>query len=95
MRGLVPGVSPELVMQGLKLHVGPKLCVSFVQILEEATEEETALHNRLMPTVVRPPKQLLPQPKPVTNEEMVRKWAGDGFILLLGAVPHPRPFAAA
>ncbi|KAJ8277181.1 hypothetical protein GJAV_G00072300 [Gymnothorax javanicus] len=29
--------------------------------LEEATEEETALHNRIMPTVVRPPKQLLPQ----------------------------------
>uniref|UniRef100_A0A3B5PQT5 Polyamine-transporting ATPase 13A3 n=1 Tax=Xiphophorus maculatus TaxID=8083 RepID=A0A3B5PQT5_XIPMA len=29
-------------------------------ILEEATEEETALHNRIMPTVVRPPKQLLP-----------------------------------
>lgn len=28
--------------------------------LEEATEEETALHNRIMPTVVRPPKQLLP-----------------------------------
>ncbi|XP_008405076.1 probable cation-transporting ATPase 13A3 isoform X3 [Poecilia reticulata] len=29
-------------------------------ILEEATEEETALHNRIMPTVVRPPPQLLP-----------------------------------
>uniref|UniRef100_A0A3B3XIL2 Polyamine-transporting ATPase 13A3 n=1 Tax=Poecilia mexicana TaxID=48701 RepID=A0A3B3XIL2_9TELE len=29
-------------------------------ILEEATEEETALHNRIMPTVVRPPQQLLP-----------------------------------
>ncbi|KAL0966747.1 hypothetical protein UPYG_G00299650 [Umbra pygmaea] len=26
-------------------------------ILEEATEEETALHNPIMPTVVRPPKQ--------------------------------------
>ncbi|KAM9720213.1 polyamine-transporting ATPase 13A3-like [Menidia menidia] len=26
-------------------------------ILEEATEEETTLHNRLMPTVVRPPKR--------------------------------------
>uniref|UniRef100_A0A8D0B4R9 Polyamine-transporting ATPase 13A3 n=1 Tax=Sander lucioperca TaxID=283035 RepID=A0A8D0B4R9_SANLU len=25
-------------------------------ILEEATEEETSLHNRIMPTVVRPPK---------------------------------------
>ncbi|XP_048833620.1 polyamine-transporting ATPase 13A3 isoform X1 [Brienomyrus brachyistius] len=30
-------------------------------ILEEATEEETALHDRMMPTVVRPPKQLLPE----------------------------------
>uniref|UniRef100_A0A3P8ZB13 Polyamine-transporting ATPase 13A3 n=1 Tax=Esox lucius TaxID=8010 RepID=A0A3P8ZB13_ESOLU len=29
-------------------------------ILEEATEEETSLHNRIMPTVVRPPKQLMP-----------------------------------
>uniref|UniRef100_A0A7N6FJE9 ATPase 13A3 n=1 Tax=Anabas testudineus TaxID=64144 RepID=A0A7N6FJE9_ANATE len=33
-------------------------------ILEEATEEETSLHNRIMPTVVRPPKQLLP-PEPI------------------------------
>ncbi|XP_061739900.1 polyamine-transporting ATPase 13A3 isoform X2 [Nerophis ophidion] len=34
-------------------------------ILEEATEEETSLHNRITPTVVRPPKQLLPpQPEP-------------------------------
>ncbi|XP_066467193.1 polyamine-transporting ATPase 13A3 isoform X2 [Tiliqua scincoides] len=39
-------------------------------ILEEATEEETALHNRIMPTVVRPPKQLLPESKPATHEEM-------------------------
>nr|XP_048720435.1 polyamine-transporting ATPase 13A3 isoform X3 [Caretta caretta] len=39
-------------------------------ILEEATEEETALHNRIMPTVVRPPKQLLPESKPATNQEM-------------------------
>uniref|UniRef100_A0A8D0HAK4 Polyamine-transporting ATPase 13A3 n=1 Tax=Sphenodon punctatus TaxID=8508 RepID=A0A8D0HAK4_SPHPU len=39
-------------------------------ILEEATEEETALHNRIMPTVVRPSKQLLPESKPVTNQEM-------------------------
>uniref|UniRef100_A0A8C9SXN0 Polyamine-transporting ATPase 13A3 n=1 Tax=Scleropages formosus TaxID=113540 RepID=A0A8C9SXN0_SCLFO len=29
-------------------------------ILEEATEEETSLHDHIMPTVVRPPKQLLP-----------------------------------
>ncbi|XP_034038436.1 probable cation-transporting ATPase 13A3 [Thalassophryne amazonica] len=28
-------------------------------MLEEATEEETALHNPVMPTVVRPPKQLI------------------------------------
>ncbi|XP_053168236.1 polyamine-transporting ATPase 13A3 isoform X4 [Hemicordylus capensis] len=39
-------------------------------ILEEATEEETALHNRIMPTVVRPPKQLLPDPQPAANEDM-------------------------
>nr|XP_029480022.1 probable cation-transporting ATPase 13A3 isoform X4 [Oncorhynchus nerka] len=30
-------------------------------ILEEPTEEETALHNPIMPTVVRPPKQVLPE----------------------------------
>ncbi|XP_004675168.2 PREDICTED: probable cation-transporting ATPase 13A3 isoform X1 [Condylura cristata] len=39
-------------------------------ILEEATEEETALHNRIMPTVVRPPKQLLPESVPAGNQEM-------------------------
>ncbi|XP_008285779.1 probable cation-transporting ATPase 13A3 [Stegastes partitus] len=37
-------------------------------ILEEATEEETSLHNRIMPTVVRPPKQLLP-PEPAVSPE--------------------------
>uniref|UniRef100_A0A8C2TMZ7 Polyamine-transporting ATPase 13A3 n=1 Tax=Coturnix japonica TaxID=93934 RepID=A0A8C2TMZ7_COTJA len=40
-------------------------------ILEEATEEETALHNRIMPTVVRPSKQLFPESKQATNQEMV------------------------
>ncbi|XP_053185560.1 polyamine-transporting ATPase 13A3-like [Scomber japonicus] len=30
-------------------------------ILEEPTEEETALHNPIMPTVVRPPKQVNPE----------------------------------
>ncbi|KAL8188337.1 UNVERIFIED_CONTAM: hypothetical protein K2H54_065724, partial [Gekko kuhli] len=39
-------------------------------ILEEATEEETALHNHIMPTVVRPPKQLLPEPLPAANEDL-------------------------
>ncbi|XP_042810749.1 polyamine-transporting ATPase 13A3 isoform X3 [Panthera tigris] len=39
-------------------------------ILEEATEEETALHNRIMPTVVRPPKQLLPESTHAGNQEM-------------------------
>ncbi|KAM9762567.1 polyamine-transporting ATPase 13A3 isoform 1-T1 [Menidia menidia] len=38
-------------------------------ILEEATEEETALHNRIMPTVVRPPKQLLPPEPPQSLEQ--------------------------
>ncbi|XP_039983999.1 probable cation-transporting ATPase 13A3 isoform X1 [Xiphias gladius] len=37
-------------------------------ILEEATEEETSLHNRIMPTVVQPPKQLLP-PEPASSQE--------------------------
>uniref|UniRef100_A0A673YDB7 Polyamine-transporting ATPase 13A3 n=1 Tax=Salmo trutta TaxID=8032 RepID=A0A673YDB7_SALTR len=37
-------------------------------ILEEATEEETSLHDRIMPTVVRPPKQLMP-PEPVMSPE--------------------------
>ncbi|XP_061680110.1 polyamine-transporting ATPase 13A3 isoform X1 [Syngnathoides biaculeatus] len=37
-------------------------------ILEEPTEEETALHNRIMPTVVRPSKQLLP-PQPMSPEQ--------------------------
>ncbi|MBZ3889938.1 putative cation-transporting ATPase 13A3 [Sciurus carolinensis] len=44
--------------------------VCFDKILEEATEEETALHNRIMPTVVRPPKQLLPESTPAGNQEM-------------------------
>ncbi|KAG8445117.1 hypothetical protein GDO86_010040 [Hymenochirus boettgeri] len=39
-------------------------------ILEEATEEETALHNRIMPTVVRPPKQPITDHKPVASQEM-------------------------
>ena len=39
------------------------------QIMEEATEEETSLHNRIMPTVVRPPKQLLPQEPAVSQEQ--------------------------
>ncbi|XP_042354319.1 polyamine-transporting ATPase 13A3-like isoform X4 [Plectropomus leopardus] len=30
-------------------------------ILEEPTEEETALHNPIMPTVVRPPKHFVPE----------------------------------
>ncbi|KAL1023270.1 hypothetical protein UPYG_G00038510 [Umbra pygmaea] len=37
-------------------------------ILEEATEEETSLHNRIMPTVVKPPKHLMP-PEPVVSPE--------------------------
>lgn len=41
--------------------------------MEEATEEETALHNRIMPTVVRPSKQLFPESKQATDQEMVRK----------------------
>ena len=40
-----------------------------LQTLEEATEEETALHERIMPTVVRPPKELLPS-EPAASPEM-------------------------
>ncbi|KAM5165293.1 polyamine-transporting ATPase 13A3 [Mantella aurantiaca] len=39
-------------------------------ILEEATEEETALHNMIMPTVVKPPKQPSTELKPADSEEM-------------------------
>ncbi|XP_043926231.1 polyamine-transporting ATPase 13A3 [Protopterus annectens] len=39
-------------------------------ILEEATEEETTLHNQMMPTVVRPPTQFLPKHQPATNQDM-------------------------
>ncbi|XP_026883180.2 probable cation-transporting ATPase 13A3 isoform X2 [Electrophorus electricus] len=39
-------------------------------ILEEPTEEETSLHNRIMPTVVRPPKQLLPEPAMSPEQDM-------------------------
>ncbi|XP_069583276.1 polyamine-transporting ATPase 13A3 isoform X1 [Ranitomeya imitator] len=39
-------------------------------ILEEATEEETALHNKMMPTVVKPPKQPASEHKPADSEEM-------------------------
>ncbi|XP_051875034.1 polyamine-transporting ATPase 13A3-like isoform X2 [Pristis pectinata] len=39
-------------------------------VLEEATEEETALHNQIMPTVVRPSKQLYPEPVAVMDHEM-------------------------
>uniref|UniRef100_A0AAY4CGT8 Polyamine-transporting ATPase 13A3 n=1 Tax=Denticeps clupeoides TaxID=299321 RepID=A0AAY4CGT8_9TELE len=44
-------------------------------ILEEATEEETTLHNRIMPTVVRPPKQLLPEPMMSPERDMVLAFA--------------------
>uniref|UniRef100_A0AAY4A9C8 Cation-transporting ATPase n=1 Tax=Denticeps clupeoides TaxID=299321 RepID=A0AAY4A9C8_9TELE len=39
-------------------------------ILEEATEEETSLHNPLMPTVVRPPKNLVPEVTATVDEGM-------------------------
>lgn len=39
-------------------------------ILEEPTEEETSLHNRIMPTVVRPPKQLLPKQETTSSQDM-------------------------
>ncbi|XP_055502195.1 polyamine-transporting ATPase 13A3 isoform X1 [Leucoraja erinacea] len=39
-------------------------------VLEEATEEETALHNQIMPTVVRPSKQPLPAAEAGMDREM-------------------------
>ncbi|XP_041127230.1 probable cation-transporting ATPase 13A3 [Polyodon spathula] len=39
-------------------------------ILEEATEEETALHNHIMPTVVKPPKQLLPEAEASADQDV-------------------------
>ncbi|XP_064194424.1 polyamine-transporting ATPase 13A3-like isoform X5 [Anguilla rostrata] len=39
-------------------------------ILEEPTEEETSLHNRIMPTVVRPPKQLFPKQETTSSQDM-------------------------
>ncbi|XP_038671734.1 probable cation-transporting ATPase 13A3 isoform X2 [Scyliorhinus canicula] len=39
-------------------------------VLEEATEEETALHNQIMPTVVRPLKQLLLEHETVMDHEL-------------------------
>ncbi|NWI20300.1 AT133 ATPase, partial [Crypturellus soui] len=53
-------------------------------ILEEATEEETALHNRIMPTVVRPSKQPLPESKQATDQEM--HLCGRKFFPLLSCV---------
>ncbi|KAL4608143.1 putative cation-transporting ATPase 13A3 [Arapaima gigas] len=37
-------------------------------VLEEASEEETSLHDNIMPTVVRPPRQLLPESLPSSPE---------------------------
>ncbi|KAM8953414.1 polyamine-transporting ATPase 13A3 [Pelodytes ibericus] len=39
-------------------------------ILDEDTEEETALHNRIMPTIVQPPKQPTTEHKPAASQEM-------------------------
>ncbi|XP_023653854.1 polyamine-transporting ATPase 13A3-like isoform X2 [Paramormyrops kingsleyae] len=39
-------------------------------LLQEATEEETSLHNQITPTVVRPPRQVLPQPATPPEHEM-------------------------
>lgn len=53
------------------------------QILEEATEEETSLHNRIMPTVVRPPKQLL-LPEPATSPEQdVVRWVSKHYFIII------------
>ncbi|KAK2502477.1 hypothetical protein MC885_015654 [Smutsia gigantea] len=54
--------------------------------LEEATEEETAFHNRIMPTVVRPAKQLLPESTAAESQEMA--------IYEIGIVRH-FPFSSA
>uniref|UniRef100_A0A671XDP9 ATPase 13A3 n=1 Tax=Sparus aurata TaxID=8175 RepID=A0A671XDP9_SPAAU len=43
-------------------------------ILEEPTEEETALHNPIMPTVVRPPKHTVPEAN--QNNPLTQKMIG-------------------
>ncbi|XP_030071441.1 polyamine-transporting ATPase 13A3 isoform X1 [Microcaecilia unicolor] len=58
----------EGVLSGDPLDL--KMFEAIAWILEEATEEETALHNQIMPTVVKPPKQLISEPKLTENEEM-------------------------
>uniref|UniRef100_A0A669CK24 ATPase 13A3 n=1 Tax=Oreochromis niloticus TaxID=8128 RepID=A0A669CK24_ORENI len=49
-------ISPQRINMCGQLNV-----VCFDKILEEPTEEETALHNPIMPTVVRPPKHIAPE----------------------------------
>uniref|UniRef100_A0A8C6Q8H0 Polyamine-transporting ATPase 13A3 n=1 Tax=Nothobranchius furzeri TaxID=105023 RepID=A0A8C6Q8H0_NOTFU len=62
-------------------------------ILEEATEEETSLHNRIMPTVVRPPKQLLP-PEPVLSAEQDMELYEISSVYEIGIV-RQFPFSSA
>ncbi|XP_062411536.1 polyamine-transporting ATPase 13A3 isoform X2 [Sardina pilchardus] len=61
-------------------------------ILEEATEEETALHNRIMPTVVRPPKQLLPEPIMSPDQDMELYELSTGYEI---GIVRQFPFSSA
>ncbi|XP_048107849.1 polyamine-transporting ATPase 13A3 isoform X2 [Alosa alosa] len=61
-------------------------------ILEEATEEETALHNRIMPTVVRPPKQLLPEPIVSPDQDMELYELSTGYEI---GIVRQFPFSSA
>lgn len=63
------GYSGKLEEGGLLVYLKAFVCGS--QLLQEATEEETSLHNQITPTVVRPPRQVLPQPATPPEHEMV------------------------
>lgn len=68
---------------GCKLPAGVKdyTILFFAQVLEEPTEEETALHNPIMPTVVRPPKHAVPEAN--QNNPLTQNMVGTPALLYL------------
>lgn len=55
----------------LFIYFGVTLSMCALQILVEATEEETAHHDRIELTYVKPPNQLLPPPAISPEQDMV------------------------
>ncbi len=53
------------------IYFGVALSICGLQILVEATEEETAHHDRIELTYVKPPNQLLPPPVISPEQDMV------------------------